>query len=243
MNGAALCAGLAGAAAVLAWPPRRSVKRSTGSPSAIGMDGQAGRAPLLAAAADRLTRPFRGRTRAASREVTLTEILQVLELVISGLQSGLGSSRAVALAIAELPEASLVRQTLAVPGQEAQCWADLARHTGDPDVALVAQAWELSTRLGARLVDALVVAADALRAGAQLRQRQAVLLTGPRATVRLLTVLPLAGPVVAAALGLDPVSVYLGDPLAPVVLGVGGLLMLAGWGWSRALLRRAVRDG
>ena len=67
-----------------------------------------------------------------------------------------------------------------------------------------------------------------------------MLAAGPRASMWVLTLLPLSGPLVALMLGLPVPEVY-GDTTAGLTalvgLGVTGL----GWMWSRRLLRRALR--
>jgi tight adherence protein B len=64
-------------------------------------------------------------------------------------------------------------------------------------------------------------------------------LAGPRATARVLSLLPVLGLVVSGLIGADPVGVVLGGGLGSVaaVLGVG--LLLLGRLWTRALLVRA----
>ena len=70
--------------------------------------------------------------------------------------------------------------------------------------------------------------------------RRVLLAAGPRASMWLLTVLPLSGPLVAVLLGLPLAEVY-GSAPAMVAAAVGLVLTCLGWSWSRALLRRALR--
>ena len=68
----------------------------------------------------------------------------------------------------------------------------------------------------------------------------AVLAAGPRASMWLLTLLPLAGPGVVVVLGLPVTEVYgTGGAGAAGLLGLG--LTASGWLWSRRLLSRALR--
>jgi tight adherence protein B len=93
-------------------------------------------------------------------------------------------------------------------------------------------------------------AASAVTASAALSVRErraaadrtAVVVAGPRASMMLLSALPLAGPAAALLVGLTPGRLY--DSAASRLLGAAGLLLTAlGWWWARGLLRRARRPG
>ncbi|QIM22798.1 hypothetical protein G7075_19400 [Phycicoccus sp. HDW14] len=60
--------------------------------------------------------------------------------------------------------------------------------------------------------------------------------------MRLLTLLPLGGPLVGVLLGLSPTTLY-GSAPARAAAGVGLVLTASGWWWSRSLVRRALRPG
>jgi tight adherence protein B len=64
-------------------------------------------------------------------------------------------------------------------------------------------------------------------------------LAGPRATVRLLTWLPLSGLGLGALLGVDPVATLLGNPWGLAALAAGAALTAAGRLWSSSLVRAA----
>lgn len=64
-------------------------------------------------------------------------------------------------------------------------------------------------------------------------------LAGPKATVRLLTWLPVLGLLLGTAMGVDPAAVLIGRPLGWVCMLAGGVLTLAGRMWSRALILAA----
>ena len=85
---------------------------------------------------------------------------------------------------------------------------------------------------------ALRLAAEVTRAEESARERQAVLMAGPRASMMLLTLLPLAGPLLAWSLGWDP---FAQSAAIYVLIGLGGVLTLLGWLWSRRLVRGAGR--
>lgn len=87
------------------------------------------------------------------------------------------------------------------------------------------------------------------RVGAALADEEAVevqrraALAGPRATVRVLTWLPLVGTGLGWSLGADPVGVLLDGGVGTVLLVGAGLLTWAGRRWSGRLLRTAREAG
>lgn len=111
---------------------------------------------------------------------------------------------------------------------------------GDRDLAFLAAAWRLSEELGTASAPAARLSAEVLRERSASAERQAVLAAGPRASMWLLTLLPLTGPLVALLLGL-PVSAVYGTGAAASATAAGLCLTGLGWAWSRRLLRRSLR--
>lgn len=66
-----------------------------------------------------------------------------------------------------------------------------------------------------------------------------IALAGPRATSRLVLVLPLVAVAFGVLLGQDTIGVLIGTPLGWACVAIGGGLGLAGWAWTRRLLRSA----
>ena len=73
--------------------------------------------------------------------------------------------------------------------------------------------------------------------------RTAVVVAGPRASMVLLSALPLAGPAAALLVGLPPGRLYDSVAARRCSRVVGLLLTAVGWWWARGLLRRARRPG
>ena len=169
------------------------------------------------------------------------------ELAAVGLDSGLPSDEAarLACAVGGLP-AHPALQALAVQLADGAVrgegvgdrLAEVAR--GDSDLTFLAAAWQLTDEFGVPAAPAARAAAGVLRDRASAEDRRTVLAAGPRASMWLLTLLPLSGPLVAVLLGL-PVSEVYASPAAVLATGVGLALTGAGWLWSRALLRRSQR--
>lgn len=98
---------------------------------------------------------------------------------------------------------------------------------------------EISDRSGAPL--AAVLARYAVQRESKLDSDAAreTALAGPRATVRLLSWLPLFGLAVGYLIGVDPLGVLLGSVPGIAALCAGVLLMMAGRIWSSKLVRAA----
>ncbi|EWT03694.1 hypothetical protein N865_09475 [Intrasporangium oryzae NRRL B-24470] len=135
---------------------------------------------------------------------------------------------------AELAEAA--RQGSSV----AAVWADYADRTGSRELTFVAAAWRLSEDTGVPLAVAVERAAAGLREARTRQRKVAVAVAGPKATVAVLTVLPLTGPLFGLACGVGPAELYGGRPVATASATCGVLLMVVGRLWCRRMIRRAV---
>lgn len=178
-----------------------------------------------------------------------TAALALLDAAGPALQAGLTPAAAVRLAATSahgLPSDQLLRfvtglDDAARAGRPTSTvWADLATRSGSAPVAFVAGAWRLSEVTGAPLAEAVERAAEALRDARARQRRVAVAVAGPRATVLVLTTLPLTGPLFGLACGLSPVELYLGSSLALVSVVAGAVLVLLGRLWCRRLVKKAV---
>ena len=109
-----------------------------------------------------------------------------------------------------------------------------------PQVEVVAAAWSLSDDLGCSLTEAVATAVELLQAEEDRERALRVAIAGPRATMHLLTGLPVAGVGIAALAGVPPTQLYTGV-VGVVAVPVGvGLILLGRW-WSGRLVRRCVR--
>ena len=122
----------------------------------------------------------------------------------------------------------------------APVWQSWAARTGSADLSFVAAAWQLSERTGAPLAEAVQRAVVSVRESRERARRVNVAVAGPRATVMVLTVLPLTGPVFGMACGVPPTELYLSNPIGTVSAVVGVLLIWAGRLWCRRLVDSAM---
>lgn len=139
------------------------------------------------------------------------------------------AARAAALGLSPVP---VLRQAaLEASGLHAMFWGDLA--------ACV----QASERSGAPLAGILGRYAQGLEAVLDSRAARVSALSGPKATVRLLTWLPLAGLGLGFLLGTNPLAVLAQSPVGWAAAATGGALGLAARLWSRRLISRAVPEG
>jgi len=121
-------------------------------------------------------------------------------------------------------------------------WREAARSAGSAELLLLAQAWSLTEDLGVPLAQAVRTTAALLEARIAQEQRVVGAVAGAKATVKVLTVLPIAGPLLGLVLGIGPGELYSGSSLTQSSLAVG--LCLAGIGrWWVSRMVRAVARG
>lgn len=115
----------------------------------------------------------------------------------------------------------------AVTQRSAQAWLALAA------------AWAVAHEAGAPLASTLRELAVTFRDQAQLERDLEVALSGPRATARMVGLMPAIGVLFGALMGFDTVNTLLFTLPGVVCLVVGAALMFAGARWSNALVARA----
>ncbi len=224
-------------AAVLVWPVRG---RLPGAPAGQRQVRSAG------------TRSSRLLRRRAHRPRDGVDwVADFAEVVAVGLEAGLDLASA-ALASARSPTvvsgAPWLASRIEASVAEGTGVAPALRRPGDAsgtdpaDLALLVAAWQLSEVVGASASAVTAAAAATVRDRRAARERTAAVVAGPRASMWLLTALPMAGPAAGALVGVGPTSLY-GSSVAALSASVGLLLTAVGWWWARALLRRAARAG
>lgn len=171
-----------------------------------------------------------------------------LEIASSGLRAGLPAGSALRLVIestewgrAEEARISLVAERADAGEAPGAVWSAPGDDEGVAEAyRLLGAVWALAATTGSPLADALGVLADHLREEARIRGRLDALAAGPRASQRLLTLLPAVGPVLALLVGAHPTDLY-GSVPGALSLGIGAALTVLGWRWSRLLLTVALR--
>jgi tight adherence protein B len=197
-------------------------------------------APLVGAWSTRArmrfhTRRHRARLRAATREA--------LAEVVADVRAGQPPARALERALGDR-ESIPAPRTLAAArwgGDVTAAMRDDARASAQPILAAAAACWSVSATQGAGLADALdrLVAQD--RRAEEVRRQLDAHLAAPRATARMLALLPALGLGLGLAVGGDPVGWLIGTPLGWACLILGLSLIGAGLAWASRIVARTER--
>ena len=246
-----LAVALLAGAAVLVWPGARSAHlvwprdETSASP---GADRTGTGLPGWRRTGSRGWLAWRRRRRAADDSV---DLLALVEAVLPALQAGLAPGAALGLAADATangrpsgPTAALAHHLAALSAQGlpiGPLWAQAATAWQSRELRLLAQAWSLTEDLGAPLAEAVLTTAGLLRARLRAERRVAGAVAGARATMNVLTALPLGGPFLALALGVGPSELYGSSPLTGGCLAAGGVLVLAGRSWVARMVRAVTR--
>ncbi|GGQ11159.1 hypothetical protein GCM10010140_46640 [Streptosporangium pseudovulgare] len=193
---------------------------------------------------ERITGRSRPARRAAAWRAASLELCQGLAAELTAGRAP-GEALARAAAVVEFPDPVVVRPLVAA-----------ARDGGDVPAALLAAApqhggeafrglaacWRVSTTAGAGLSVLVDRVTASLREAQAHRQEVAAQLAGPRATARLLAVLPALGLVMATGLGMRPLHFLFGGPAGFGCLLAGLALDGCGLWWTHRLAARAERS-
>lgn len=232
MRAAQAVVGLLVASAVVLWPRAGEI--------GVGAD-VSGRAAAAAGVGPAPAWP-RGRRRARRRRRAAEQtVLVVLDALGAGLRVGLSPEWTLRhlAATDDAAVAGLAAELVAAGSRGEQCWRRQARLAQAPEVLVVAQAWALAHDAGVRLADAVDLAARLLREARTRRDRREVSLAGPRATIAVLTLLPVLGPGVGLTLGVAPTTLYAGNVASIASTGAGLALLVLGRAWAHALVKRS----
>ncbi|MEI2766418.1 MAG: type II secretion system F family protein [Dermatophilaceae bacterium] len=232
MRAAPAVVGLLVAGVVLLWPRAGAVR--------VGAD-PSGRDAAATRVGPAWPWPRGGRRARRRRRALEQTVLAVLDALGAGLRAGLppeGVLRHLA-ATDDAAVAGLAAELVAAGSRGEQCWRRQARLAQAPEVLVVAQAWALARDAGVRLADAVELAARLLREARTRRDRREVSLAGPRATIAVLTLLPVLGPAVGLTLGVSPTTLYAGNVASIAATGAGLALVVLGRAWAHALVKRS----
>ncbi len=207
--------------ALLAGAPGAVVGASTGVALATG-------ARLLAIR--------RGRRVAARRRL---EVARACAAIASQVRVGRVPSEALAAAADDWPVLVAAHQSQLLGGGVPETLLAHARQPGCGGLADLARAWQLALDTGAPMAVALDQVALSLRRDESLQRTVAAELAGPRATGKVMAVLPLGGIGMGYLLGGSPIQFLVEGPLGWACLLGGVLLACAGVLWVDRLARVA----
>lgn len=119
-------------------------------------------------------------------------------------------------------------------------------HTGSREARIwyeLAACFDIAEASGCPLADVLARFAAQLEVEDDAEAARQTALAGPKATVSLLTWLPLMGLGLGVALGVDPLAILIGTPLGMAALAAGAVLTVTGRVWSARLVQAAAGAG
>jgi tight adherence protein B len=207
--------------------------------------GPAGAAVAMAtttAAVTGLRLAYRQRCRRAAL-ASRRSVTEACAALASQLRIGRVASEALTLAAQDCPVLERAKSALELGGDVVSVWQAQSADPGCGGLADLARAWRVSAETGAPMAAALEQVAASLADDQALGSVVAGELAGPRATGKIMAVLPLCGIALGYALGGDPIRYLLQGPLGwgCLVCGVG--LAAAGVLWVEGLAQRAAGEG
>lgn len=182
----------------------------------------------VAYAAVKLRRRGSARTTRHRRQA---ETVDICDALVAELTAGSPPTRAIATVATDWPFLSPVAHCADLGGDVAQSWRSVASVPGRGGLHQLAAAWEVSVRTGAGLAAVLDRLSTAMRADDEARQELVASLGAPRATARVLAVLPVFGLALGSGIGGDPMAVLLESMLGATCLAIGSALAVCGLFW------------
>ncbi len=178
------------------------------------------------------------RTRRAQNDVA-----RACSVLASYLRVGQVATEALTRSATDCPVLVEAARILEIGGDVPAAWRTQAQRPGCAGLADLARAWEVATRTGAPLSASLEQVATALAADQTLRTVVAGELSAPRATGKVMAVLPLLGLGLGYLLGGDPLQWLLAGPIGWACLLLGLTLGAVGVTWIERLASAAAAQG
>jgi tight adherence protein B len=191
------------------------------------------------------------RTRHGAAEISTPELLALLEAIAPALEAGIAPAAALLIAADsrcdpgrpdQLDAMVRAMASSAADGRKlGPLWREASEAAGSAELLLLAQAWSLTEDMGAPLAQAVRTTAGLLEARIAHERRLTAAIAGAKATVNVLTVLPIGGPLLALVLGIGPAELYGSSRLTQGSLALGLCLAVIGRWWVGRMVRAVAR--
>lgn len=170
----------------------------------------------------------RGRVATARR----TAVIEACDVLAAELAAGRPPSEALEGATTVCDDLQIACAAAKLGGDVPAALDLAAESPGNEGLRALAAAWRVSDESGAAFATITERLAESLRADESIRRQITSTLAGPRATARLLAVLPLFGTFIGYAIGANPLTFLLHTPPGWLCLALGLLLTVAGLHWT-----------
>jgi tight adherence protein B len=164
-------------------------------------------------------------------------VVGLCDALAAELYAGLAAQTALARACADWVEFAPIKRVAQLGGELTGAFSSLADQSGFEGLRAIAAGWRVAERSGASLGSVLDRIGDGLRAQCAARAEIESALEPPRATARMLAVLPVFGVLLGTAMGAEPLDFLLGTSAGRICLLSGLLLAVAGVAWVERLAR------
>lgn len=171
-----------------------------------------------------------------------TAVAQACSILAAQVRIGQVPSEALASAAEDCSVLLPARETMAIGGDPVDCWRAQARTPGLGGLSDLARAWRLSITTGAELAAALEEVAESLAADQALSLVISSEAAAPRATGKIMAVLPIVGIGLGYMMGGDPVAFLIGTPIGWTCVVLGSFSACLGVVWMEKIADRATAD-
>lgn len=178
---------------------------------------------------------LRRNRRRREAEKQRAEVVRACQLVGGLLGLGQVPAEALRAAAGRAPVLAQAAAVQSLGGEVADVLRRASVQPGREGLRELAAAWQVAEQTGASMATTLVAVAERLAAELSLRGTVQAELSAPRATGRLLAVLPLAGLGLGYLLGGDPVGFLTSSWFGQLCLALGAALGCAGLVWTELL--------
>lgn len=195
-----------------------------------------GGALVAASVAARLVSGWRLRRLTRRRQLVVIEFCDALA---AEMQAGAAAVIAVQRSSRSWPELASIASVARLGGDVAEALRQRAGETGFEGLRAVAAAWDVAVHSGAALAGVLDRVAAGLRADDEARSEVTAALGPPRATAKMLAVLPVFGLALGASMEARPLQFLLHTDVGVACLATGVVLALGGVLWVERLATTA----
>ncbi|MGI8888254.1 MAG: type II secretion system F family protein [Nocardioidaceae bacterium] len=173
------------------------------------------------------------------RRLRQLAVVEMCDGLAAEMQGGLPASDALVRACTSWPEWSPLASASSLGGDVVETLRRLAEQPGAEGLRAVAAAWEVAGTSGAALAEVLDRVADGLRNDEEARSEVIAALGPPRATAKMLAVLPVFGLALGVSMGARPLDFLLRSGVGLLCLAGGVSLALIGVYWVERLAQAA----